>query len=146
MVIPFCWVKTLATRRALYLSVQWSDLHLILYTHWLPTTLIVGWNDTEVQVLLASKAWIFSHIDSTMPYLIYVSIIKNKWLMSRKRNYSTEGDSRDGGSCCEQCYLRLLRIENHEMLVSSWVWRRRASTWKLVMRIWGKVDMELHAG
>jgi len=33
-----------------------------------------------------------------MPHLIPVTIIKNKWLMSRKRNYPTEGGSRGGGS------------------------------------------------
>jgi len=35
-----------------------------------------------------------------MPCLIPVSIIKKKWLISRKRNYLAEGGSRGGGSCC----------------------------------------------
>jgi len=37
-------------------------LRLTLYTHRLPTTIIEGWNDTKVQVLLARKAWISSLI------------------------------------------------------------------------------------
>jgi len=35
-----------------------------------------------------------------MPYLIPVSIIKSKWLISRRRNYPTEGGSRGSGGCC----------------------------------------------
>jgi hypothetical protein len=70
-----------------------------------------------------------------MPGLIPVSIIKNKWLMSRKRNYQTEGGIRGGGSCCGQCCLRLSRTAYHRMLASSLAWRRRTYTWKLLERI-----------
>jgi hypothetical protein len=55
-----------------------------------------------------------------MPRLIPVSIIKKKWLMSRKRNYPIEGGSRGDGNCRGQCCLGLSRTENYGMLVSSW--------------------------
>ena len=74
-----------------------------------------------------------------MPHLIPVSIIKNKWFMSRRRYCPTDGSSSGGGSCCGQRCLWLPRTEDHVMLTNSWLWRRRACTWKLLERIRGEI-------
>jgi len=57
---------------------------------------------------------------STMPCLISISIIKNKWLMRGRRTYPAEGGSRACGSGSGQRYLGMSWMEDHGMLASSW--------------------------
>jgi len=110
--MPSCWLKSLATRLALYLSMLSSTHRFIFYTHRLPITFIEGWKGSKDQVLLERKAWISSR---TMPNLIPINIRECNGFRVRRRHYPSDKSGSSGGKNNQISCLRLPRMKDHRV-------------------------------